>query len=133
MLLARARRDLQGLSKWPIILFGSRAGDRPRPGSDIDIAVVTMERDTRQNVEIYKECLRKMIPPYEVHVFELLPLHVRRTILENYVVVFGEPVTVSDYFYLTRKEWNDCKHRILDNQFSSHAEKMLLMQNRVLL
>ena len=103
-----------------------------RPGSDIDIAVVTMERDTRQNAEIYKECLRKTNPPYEVHVFELFPLTIRRTILENYSVVFGEPVVLSEYFLLTRKDWNDCKHRILENQFSSYKEKLLLMRNRTL-
>ncbi|MEX2681925.1 MAG: nucleotidyltransferase domain-containing protein [Candidatus Sigynarchaeota archaeon] len=132
-MLDRARRDLASLAMWPIILFGSCIEGQRRPRSDIDVAIITMDRDKRRNLVIFKELLQKIIPPYEMHIFELLPLHIRRTILEKYAVVFGDPVVLAEYFYITRKEWNDCKHRILQNQFSSYKEKLYLMQNRSLL
>ncbi len=50
------------------------------------------------------------------------------SIIDNYKVVFGDILEISEYFYSVRKKWDDCKHRILSNQFSSYRERLALIK-----
>ena len=61
---------------------------------------------------------------YHLNIFELLHLNVKADIMDNHIVIFGDRLEISEYFYHFRKLWNDQKHRYYDNQFSSFKEKM---------
>jgi len=63
---------------------------------------------------------------FDVRVFELFPIDIQISIIQNYEVLFGDPLEISEYFYEFRKKWDDCKHRILSNQFSSYHERLSL-------
>ena len=63
---------------------------------------------------------------FDIRIFELFPIDIKISIVQNYEVLFGDPLEISEYFYEFRKKWDDCKHRILTNQFSSYREKLSL-------
>ena len=63
---------------------------------------------------------------FDVRVFELFPIDIQISIVQNYEVLFGDPLEISEYFYSFRKKWDDCKYRILSNQFSSYNERLSL-------
>jgi hypothetical protein len=65
---------------------------------------------------------------FDVRVFELFPIDIKISIIQNYEVIFGDPLEISEYFYHVRKKWDDCKHRILSNQFSSYRERLSLLE-----
>lgn len=128
--LATIKADLALLSRFETVLFGSFAEGTDHGRSDIDVAIITRDENMASNIVVYKRYLGQFPPPYELHVFELLPIRVKMAIVENHVVLHGDKVELSEYFYQTRKAWNDCKHRVLSNQFTSYKEKMQLMKNR---
>lgn len=49
------------------------------------------------------------------------------SVIKNHKTIFGNSVDMSEYFYYFRKLWNDAKHRIEDNQFTSAREKIAAM------
>ncbi|MDI6721802.1 MAG: nucleotidyltransferase domain-containing protein [Candidatus Aenigmarchaeota archaeon] len=115
------------MSKFEAVIFGSYADNNFTPLSDIDIAIITRETDPKKNANIWKNALRKAKSVYHINIFELLPLHVKSGIMDNYIVVFGDRLEISEYFYHFRNLWDDEKHRCYSNQFGSLKEKMKKM------
>lgn len=111
---------------YEIILFGSAVEGAMRPKSDIDIAVLSRNQNQKSNIDLQKELLGKFPLKFDLRVFELLPIYIQISIVRNYKVIFGNPLEISEYFYIFRKKWDDCKHRILSNQFSSYHERLSL-------
>jgi uncharacterized protein len=129
--LERITADLAPLLDYcpEIVLFGSYVEGGFRDESDIDVALITRVSDKSINRQLLKSILGKVHPTYELHIFELLPLKIQRSVFSKYIVIAGDHLAISEYFYGYRKIWEDCKHRILENQFSSAREKQKLMEN----
>ena len=123
------RENLRSLKeKYDVILYGSHVEGGARPNSDIDIAVISLEKNVEKNIELQENLLGKLPLTFDVRVFELFPIYIQISIVDNYKVVFGDILEISEYFYSVRKKWDDCKHRILSNQFSSHRERLALIK-----
>jgi len=114
--------------EYDVVIYGSQVEGGVRPNSDIDIAVITRETNIEKNIKIQNELLGIFPLKYDVRVFELFPIYIQISIIENYKVVYGDILEISEYFYSFRKKWDDCKHRILSNQFSSHRERLNLIK-----
>lgn len=120
------KEDLKPLAKYEVVIFGSFVSGGYREGSDIDIAVITRIRDDRKNIPILKELFTKVSSVYDLRIFELLPLKVKASVMEDYTVVFGDEIEISEYFYYWRKLWNDVKHRI--SYHKSYKEKLMALE-----
>jgi len=57
-----------------------------------------------------------------VKVFEELPLYVQIEAIRNHVVIYGDELDLSEYFYQFRKLWKDMEHRIRENRFESEGK-----------
>ena len=114
--------------KFEVVLYGSYVEGGVRPNSDIDIAIISREKDIKHNLKLQKEILGKVSSKFDIRVFELLPIYIQISIINNYQVIFGNPLEISEYFYFYRKKWDDCKYRILSNQFSSYRERLSLIE-----
>ncbi len=127
--LEKIRNHLDFLQKkYDVVVYGSFVVGGMRPDSDIDIAILSHETDKEKNVKLQKNLLGKFQLKFDIHIFELLPIYIQISIVENYITIFGEPLEISEYFYLYRKKWDDCKHRILSNQFLSYQERLSLIK-----
>jgi len=126
--LGEVRNSFKTLEeKYEVIMYGSQVEGGSRPSSDVDIAVITRKVSREENVNIQENLLGILPLKYDIRVFELYPIYIQISIIENYKVVFGDPLEISEYFYHYRKKWDDCKHRILSNQFSSYKERLSLI------
>lgn len=112
--------------KYDVVAYGSYVEGGMRPNSDIDIVVLSHQTNKELNIKLQEELLGKLPLKYEVRIFELLPIHIQISIIENYRVVYGDLLEISEYFYQYRKKWDDCKYRILFNQFLSYKERVSL-------
>lgn len=124
--ISQIKKDLVNFSNFDVIVFGSYVEGSYRDSSDIDIAIISHNSNENENIELFKQLLGKIRPPYELHIFELLPIHIKMSIINNHEVIFGKRIELSEYFYQFRKVWEDCKHRFLSNQFESYKEKLEL-------
>lgn len=123
------REKLRSLKQnYEVIIFGSQVEGGARPNSDIDIAVISRENVIEKNINLQKELLGKFSLKIDVRVFELFPIYIQISIIDQYEVIFGDILEISEYFYTFRKKWDDCKHRILSNQFSSYQERLSLLK-----
>jgi len=120
--LSEIRRDLEPLRDYWVVVYGSYARNQCTPRSDIDVAVITKIRDPNVNIKILWTLFSKIKPGYDVRIFELLPLPIKISVINNYIVIFGDPLDISEYFYFYRKLWKDVKPRYLANQFKSYKE-----------
>ena len=114
--------------KYEVILYGSAVEGGMRPESDIDIAIITRNKNEKQSIELQKSLLGKFPIKFDIRVFELFPIDIQISIIINYNVIYGNPLEISEYFYYFRKKWEDCKYRILSNQFKSYHERLFLMK-----
>ena len=114
--------------KYEAILFGSAVEGGMRPESDIDIAIITRNKNEKQNIELQKSLLGEFPLKFDIRVFELFPIDIQISIIKNYKVIFSNPLEISEYFYYFRKKWDDCKYRILSNQFTSYHERLFIIK-----
>ena len=120
--LRKIKEDLKPLSEFEVVLFGSYVTGEFREGSDVDVAVITRKRDFHENIKILRRSLSKVKPIYDVRIFELLPLKIKASVIDDYIVVFGDELEISEYFYYWRKLCEDFKHRIY--YCESYREKL---------
>jgi len=125
------RRDLKPLSRYEVVIYGSFVTGEFREGSDIDVAVITRIRDKEENMKILKGLIGKVKPIYDVRIFELLPIRIKASVIREHVVVFGDELEISEYFYFWRKFWEDVRHRI--SYHESYREKMKALERERLL
>ena len=110
--------------QFEIVLFGSRATDNYALNSDYDIAIITRLTDKPNNLQHQWDVLKFSQRNLDIRIFELFPLTIQISIIKNYKVILGDPLEISEYFYYFRKKWNDCKQRILSNQYSHYKERL---------
>ncbi|TFG05660.1 MAG: DNA polymerase subunit beta [Promethearchaeota archaeon] len=127
--LKEVKEQLKSLAqKFEVILFGSFLKGDTHSTSDIDIAVLSRRQDKILNIQLQKKLLGQFPLKFDIRVFELFPVHIQISIIQNYEVLFGDPLEISEYFYQFRKKWDDCKHRILSNQFSNYHERLSFLE-----
>lgn len=118
------RRDLASLGASEVVVFGSAATGDMHARSDVDVAVVTRDADRARNEALWGELLGRAPDAYEVRIYELLPLPVQVAIADDHVVVFGDELDLSEYFYEARKRWRDVGPRMRANRFETVAERL---------
>ncbi|GBE55188.1 MAG TPA: nucleotidyltransferase domain-containing protein [Euryarchaeota archaeon] len=128
MNLEKIKKDLTFLKDYEVVLYGSYVTEEARVGSDIDVAVITRIKDRDKNVELLKSFIGKTIPVYDIRIFELLPLKLKASMMDDYLVLYGEELEISEYFYYYRKLWNDQKHRIIGGYHKNYKEKTAAMR-----
>lgn len=117
------REDFSGFehAAFGILLFGSYAMGNETQESDIDVCIVKPVDEG-----VVKKINRKLGGKYDVKVFEELPLYIQIDILQSHVLIYGNEVDLSEYFYGFRKLWSDMLPRIRENRFNSVEERMAL-------
>lgn len=131
--LNNIRNDLKTLEKYQTVIFGSFLTKYFIPHrSDIDIAIITLNFEKEKNISLLKELAGEFSEKYDIKIFELLPLYLKIEIINNYRVLFGDPLDISEYFYHFRTLWRDMARRIKENQFKNITEKLESLERRSL-
>ncbi|MGY4707894.1 type VII toxin-antitoxin system MntA family adenylyltransferase antitoxin [Candidatus Bipolaricaulota sp. J31] len=107
-LLERSRRDHRVLA---VILFGSRARGESDPGSDVDVCLVLEPRayDDLALSRVKLDYLKNF--DLDVHVFQQLPLYIRRRVLKEGKVLFcRDEDKLYDLAFRIIQEFEDFKH-----------------------
>lgn len=103
-------KDFEGFKEKTlgIILFGSRADKTHHGRSDIDICLVAGEYHPGK---LFQEILKtNLSAKYGIKIFELLPLKLKGSILDNHRVVWSRDAAgLSYYLYKANRIWNDQK------------------------
>ncbi len=128
--LQEIKTDLNALNGFWVVVYGSWAREEVTPRSDIDVAVITRTEDAETNLNIMRKLLGKPPFGYDVSIFETFPLHVKAGVMSKYVVVFGDPLEISEYFYYYRRLWKDVEQRYRENQFTSYKEILQGIERR---
>ena len=128
MNLKQIKSDLALLRGYDVIIFGSYTTGDFREGSDIDIAIITRNNDYGRNLDILKSFIGMAPVMYDIRVFELLPLKIKASVMDNYIVLYGKLPEISEYFYHYRKLWDDCKRRVAAGHFGSYREQVAAIQ-----
>ena len=129
MNLGKIKEDLKFLKDYEAILYGSHVTGEFRVGSDIDIAVISRIKDRDKNLELLRSFIGKTKPVYDIRIFELLPLKLKASAVSDYLVLYGDELEISEYFYHYRKQWNDQKHRIIGGYYKSYKEKIAAIKS----
>lgn len=125
------KSDLKFCKEYWAVIYGSYTSEHfIESRSDIDIAIITRKQEKQENINIWYSILGKSPKMYDIRVFELFPLYMKIQVIENYKVLFGDPLEISEYFYKYYKIWKDMEKRVKENQFNSIKEKIKLMKNR---
>ena len=124
MNLKQIKDDLAFLRGYDVVVFGSSVTGDFRAGSDIDIALITRIVDYERNLDILKSFIGRAPTVYDIRVFELLPLKIKASVMDNYIALYGALPDISEYFYHYRKLWDDCKHRVAAGYFGSYREQV---------
>ncbi len=101
-----------------ILLFGSYAKKNPTERSDTDICLILPSKN------MLRKLYEKFGGKYEFIIFENLPLYIKIDVINHHIVLLGEELELSEYFYYSRKLWKDMKRRIEENQFETFDERM---------
>ncbi|MFP4197407.1 MAG: hypothetical protein ACLFS6_07130, partial [Methanomassiliicoccales archaeon] len=70
-----------------------------------------------------RDLIGRAPPIYDIKIFELLPLKIKASVMDEFVTVFGEAPEISYYFYHFRKIWEDCRHRIMEGYDQTLEER----------
>ncbi|MHA1671352.1 MAG: nucleotidyltransferase domain-containing protein [Promethearchaeota archaeon] len=123
------QKELKELNQYQVVIYGSYLSKFFIFGrSDIDIAIITCQKIKESNFNTWKKIMGKFNEKYDIKIFELLPLFIQIEVIEQYRVLFGDELNISEYFSHYRKVWNDMKYRIEANQFKSINEKIVLIE-----
>lgn len=119
MLLSEIKKDFEYIKDEVegVLLFGSAAKGELSKRSDIDIALVR-PRNKRVLLRVFERVGGK----YDAKIFDDLPLYIKMDIIKNHIIIFGDEVELSYYFYRFRRDWKDMEYRIKSNQFKSAVE-----------
>ncbi|MEA1905489.1 MAG: nucleotidyltransferase domain-containing protein [Euryarchaeota archaeon] len=128
MNLKQIKNDLAFLRGYDVVVFGSSVTGEFRAGSDIDIALITRINDYEKNLDILKSFIGRAPVVYDIRVFELLPLKIKASVMDHYIILCGALPDISEYFYHYRKLWDDCKHRVAAGYFGSYREQVAAIQ-----
>jgi len=129
--LNNVKEDLKKIDNFWVVIYGSSLSEYYIPlKSDIDIAIITQIKEKKENLNIWKDIMGEFAEKYDIKIFELLPLFIKIEIIENYRVIFGNPLEISEYFYHYRSIWKDMVHRIESNRFKSIKEKIELLERK---
>ena len=120
----KIKAELAGFKKYNLVIYGSYIGKNFNSRSDIDIALITMNPNPTKNKKIWLNLMGKVPEKYDFKVFELLPLDIKASLINNYIVIYGDSLGLSEYFYHFRKLWKDCHKRYSENLFSTIQEKL---------
>ncbi|MHA1137367.1 MAG: nucleotidyltransferase domain-containing protein [Candidatus Thorarchaeota archaeon] len=112
MNIEEVRDNLSFLAHKEVVLFGSYVTGDAGPRSDIDVAIITRENNRKENFRIRIEALGSAPDGFDIQIFEVLPLIIKGSIIENFEVLFGNPLEIGMYFFKYRKFWEDFSHRI---------------------
>ena len=126
--IKKIKNNLKGLNNYEVVIFGSLINRKYTKRSDIDSAVITRIKNREKNKEIWFNLLNKVTSGYDLKVFELLPLPMQISIADGHIVIFGDSLEISEYFYHFRKLWKDVEKRYKENQFASIKEKKEALQ-----
>lgn len=125
------KEDLEKLDKFWVVVYGSYLSNYFIPQrSDIDIAIISQIQDKKENIAIRKKYLGEFSEKYDIKIFELLPLFIKMEIINNYSVLYGNPLDISEYFYHFRSIWKDMTYRIESNRFKNLTEKIKILEGR---
>lgn len=119
------RRDLMDLQNYWVVIFGGYLTGNYR---DIDVCVITKTRDNKKNRELLYDLTGRFGREYDIKIFELMPLNLKGSVINNYMVLFGDKLQISEYFYFYRKLWDDNRHRLDENRFEGIKEKLDTMR-----
>ena len=119
MMLSEIKKDFEYIKDEVegVLLFGSAAKGELSKRSDIDIALVR-PRNKRVLLRVFERVGGK----YDAKIFDDLPLYIKMDIIKNHIIIFGDEVELSYYFYRFRRDWKDMEYRIKSNQFKSAVE-----------
>lgn len=120
--LDEIRQDLKMLKNYWVVVYGSYVGEAFTSRSDIDVAVITRNYDIEENMRIYWSLLPKIKSEYDLRIFELLPLHIKINVIKQHIVIFGDSLAISEYFYFYRKIWKDMEYRFIQNQYTCYEQ-----------
>ncbi|TFG33337.1 nucleotidyltransferase domain-containing protein [Candidatus Thorarchaeota archaeon] len=112
MNLHEVRRELFQIDENDVPIFGSFISGEWRENSDIDIAILSHSHDMKINKKLKMHIIGKIPSKYDVVIFESLPSVIKGSILQNYKVIFGNPLEIGDYLRRYWKEWQDYQHRL---------------------
>lgn len=124
-LVEKVKRDFVFLTErrdvLAVLLYGSQASGESTPRSDVDICVVAPEADRD---ELFRTLLRHVREPYDVKIFESLPMYLKIQVIKNHIVVYARNILdLYEYFYTYRKLWKDQERR---NTLTEEEIKALL-------
>ncbi len=95
-----------------VLIFGSHARGDITSRSDVDVCLVMPNCDNRRRREIAELAAGKLGERFDVKVFELMPLFLKITVINNHIIIFTRnKCELYEYFYFYRKLWKDQKHR----------------------
>ena len=110
-LMGKAQQDQDVLA---IIVFGSCARGDDGPTSDLDICLVLQQKDysslklSRKRLE-YLKCFS--MPGLDIHVYQQLPLYIRKRILKEGKILFcRDEEVLYELAFRTAQEFEDFKH-----------------------
>lgn len=98
-----------------VILFGSRARGEATPASDVDICLVLVDR-IHEPVDMSKKKLEYLqFVGVDVHIFQQLPLYVRRRVIREGKVKFvRDEDRLYEIAFRTAQAFEDFKYRYFE-------------------
>lgn len=96
-----------------IMLYGSAAAGKEAKFSDVDICLYYLADKAEDMSRFRLKLLSELGEGFDVHIFQQLPLYVRRDVLKG-KIVYGDRRFVSDVAYGTIKEYEAFKPRYYD-------------------
>jgi predicted nucleotidyltransferase len=112
MNLEEIRSDLASVREYEVLVFGSILTQEWREASDVDIVVLSHLCDENAIKTMKRKLLGKIPPRYDITIFESLPIIIKASVLQNYEIVYGDPLEIGEYLRRYWKEWQDYEHRL---------------------